>query len=113
MPCDQVRTYSLANFNVLNFKLLKEAASAIGASQIYVDEKRKAMSFRLDGQYVDIQGGQLTTTTNAQRVASRLKVEYGKQTVYQARRFGMVVHDVTNAEEKQRGEAHLKIGWRS
>jgi hypothetical protein len=92
--CNTVRTYSIHDFNALDFRLLGKAAIAIGGRNVYADPKSRTLSFRLDGQYVELKNGQLATRHDAEAITTRLKIAYARQVIFiSVRRFNMIAKE--------------------
>ncbi|HXV84086.1 MAG TPA: hypothetical protein VEG60_29895 [Candidatus Binatia bacterium] len=105
--CNTVRTYSIRDFNALDFRLLEKAAITMGASNVYADQKSLTMSFRLDGQYVELKNGQLAAKYDAEAITTRLKIAYARKVIFVvARRFRHMI-------VKEPAPNRFTIGWRS
>jgi hypothetical protein len=97
----------MADFNSLSFKMLEDAAVAIGGRSVYADQKSRALSFRLDGQSVEIKNGQLTAKYDTEAIATRLKIAYARLVIFRS------VRRCNNMIAKETAPDQFTVRWRS
>jgi hypothetical protein len=81
MPCDTIQTNTI-DMQHMNAGLLSLALKAIGATSIVVTAAGARAT--IDGIDVQIRGGKMLVCTGYEHLADRVKVAYGRQSVFHA-----------------------------